>query len=111
MRLPIVASAPDGRRVSAPTIEFRLPDGSAHPYLLLSGVAQAVVAARALPDLGALLDRTTAAHVRAHPADGGRIPQGAPEIAAALDASRAVLEAGGVFPGNYLDLVTRALRS
>ena len=28
---------PDGRPVTPPTIEFRLPDGSAHPHLLLAG--------------------------------------------------------------------------
>jgi glutamine synthetase len=111
IRLPIVASAPDGRQVSAPTIEFRLPDGSAHPYLLLAGVAQALVESRALPGAEALLERTTAAHVREHPGDGARIPQGAREIATALDATRPVLEAGGVFPARYLDLLTGALRA
>ena len=110
IRLPIIATAPDGRQVSAPTIEFRLPDGSAHPYLLLAGVAQALVESRALPDFDALLERTAAAHVRAHPADGARLPHAPAEIAAALDGARAMLEAGGVFPARYLELVAGALR-
>lgn len=62
--------------MSATTIEFRLPDGSAHPHLLLAGVAQALVAAG---------------------------------IADVLATSRAMLEAGGVFPGGMMELVAAAL--
>jgi len=46
VRLPIVARTEDGRPVTPATVEFRLPDGSAHPHLLLAGVAQVMVAAR-----------------------------------------------------------------
>lgn len=111
IRLPIVATAPDGRQVSAPTIEFRLPDGSAHPHLLLAGVAQALVAQRGDAELDALLARTAAARVREHPGDAPRIPGAAAEIGEALARSRATFEAGGVFPGAYLGLVEASLRA
>ena len=42
VRLPMNATTEDGRVVSPPTIEFRLPDGSAHPHLVLAGAAQAM---------------------------------------------------------------------
>ena len=42
VRLPLVATTEENRRVGVPTVEFRLPDGSAHPYLLLAGIAQAM---------------------------------------------------------------------
>ena len=109
IRLPIVASAPDGRRVAEPTIEFRLPDGSAQPFLLLAGVAQALVEASGAGDLAALLERTAAAHVRAHPDDAPRLPRESREIAVALAAARPALEAGGVFPPTLLEMQVAAL--
>ena len=33
VRLPLAAATAEGRVVSPPTLEFRLPDGSAHPHL------------------------------------------------------------------------------
>jgi glutamine synthetase len=110
IRLPIVAKAPDGRLVSAPTIEFRLPDGSAHPHLLLAGVAQALAAGQASTELDALLSRTAAAHVRDNPGDAPPIPRERHEIATALAKARTMLEAGGVFPPTYLDLIRNALQ-
>ncbi len=110
VRLPIVATAPDGRLVSAPTIEFRLPDGSAHPYLLLAGVAQAMTAERGAPDLDALLARTAAAHVREHPGDAPKLPRSPAEIANALADPRNVFAAGDVFPAAYLELMAKHLR-
>ncbi len=111
VRLPIVASAPDGRQVSAPTIEFRLPDGSAHPHLLLAGVAQALVAARGVAGLGELLDRTSAAQVRRDPGGAPRLPLTRGEIAHALATTGPVLEAGGVFPATMMKQVVAALGS
>jgi glutamine synthetase len=111
VRLPIVASAPDGRQVSAPTIEFRLPDGSAHPYLLLAAVAQALVASRGVPGLDALLARTAAAQVRRDPGGAPRLPLSRAEIAGALATTRPVLEAGGVFPATMMDQVVAALNA
>lgn len=109
VRIPITAKASDGREVSPPTIEFRLPDGSAHPHLLLAGVAQALVAGRATPGLGELLERARAANVRANPSAARRLPMTPRDIATALADERSVLEAGGVFPASYLEQILATL--
>ena len=86
-----------------PTIELRLPDGSAHAHLLLAGMAQALALGRGLRDLDALLERT-AAHGEA--IDVTRMPQLPRDregVLAALAEARASLEAGGVFPPSVLD--------
>ena len=44
IRLPIQATTADGRAVTPPTVEFRLPDGSANTYLLLTGVVTVILA-------------------------------------------------------------------
>lgn len=98
VRIPLVPAAKDGQATAAPTIEMRLPDGSAHPHLLLAAAAQAVAFARGLPDLDALLERTAASRGGAIP-----IPRDAGEVRAALAAARGALEAGGVFPASMLD--------
>jgi glutamine synthetase len=102
VRIPILATHPDGRAVSPPTIEFRLPDGSAHPHLLLAGIAQAMVAGRSMPALDPLLDETQASRARA---DGGGapVPGSFRSVAAALREHRGAFEAGGVFPAATID--------
>ncbi len=110
VRLPIVPTDADGRPTSPQTIEFRLPDGSAHPHLLLAGVAQALVAGRLVPDLDALLARTTIT-VEGQATTENRVPLTFVEIADALAARRGVLEAGGVFTPNMLDRVIGLLRA
>jgi len=105
VRLPIVATAPDGRRVASPTIEFRLPDGSAHPHLLLAGVAQALVSGSETPDLEALLERTAAARAPREAGGVSGLPRSRREIADALVSARAMLDAGGVFPERMLAAV------
>lgn len=110
VRLPIVATAPDGRRVAEPTIEFRLPDGSAHPHLLLAGVAQALVSGRETPGLDALLERTSAANAGRSGEDGPRLPTTPREIADVLALTRPMLEAGGVFPPTLIERAMDALR-
>jgi glutamine synthetase len=106
VRLPMLATTEDGRAVAPPTIEFRLPDGSAHPHLVLAGVAQVMCEAAGEPeDLDALLERT-----RARRGTGGRpVPHDFPAVAVALGRARAVLEAGGVFPVALLDRALEAL--
>lgn len=113
VRLPLTATTADGRTVSPPTIEFRLPDGSAHPHLLLAGVAQAMLAGRSTPDLEALLARTSSqvASGTGARADGDRLPTSFPQIAELLETHRSVLEAGGVFPPGLLDQFLIVLRS
>ena len=45
--------------MSPETVEFRLPDGSAHPHLLLAGIVQAMIAGKEIEDIDALLDQTS----------------------------------------------------
>ncbi len=108
VRLPILATAESGRPVSPPTIEFRLPDGSAMPHLLLAGAAQAMAAAWAADDVDAVLARTA---VGAAAGGGTRLPRSFREVAERLRAERATLEGGGVFPPGYLDAVVERLES
>lgn len=103
VRLPITARAPDGREVAPPTIEFRLPDGSAHPHLLLAGIAQACVSGRATPDLDALLQATRSDVAHAGASVVTSLPTCAREVADALHAQRRVFEAGGVFPEGVVE--------
>lgn len=114
VRLPITAATAEGRVVSVPTIEFRLPDGSAHPYLLLAGVAQAMLAGKSTPDLEALLAGTSSAKrgpADAPVTDGDRLPGSFGAIGDLLAAHRAVLEDGGVFPPNLIDYFLQSMRS
>ena len=106
VRLPIVAAAADGRQVGRPTVEFRLPDGSALPHHLLAGIAQALVSAAAMGDVDELLERTNRDWEGAP-----SIPTDFGQVAAALRAAQAALEAGDVFPERlvprYLDALQR----
>jgi glutamine synthetase len=110
VRIPIVPTDAHGRPTSAETIEFRLPDGSAHPHLLLAGVAQAVVAGKSIPDPEGLLERT-AVTTRGSASKASRVPLTFVEVADSLVLSRAALEAGGVFTANLLDRVIALLRA
>jgi len=103
IRLPVVAMTPDGKRVSPPTVEFRLPDGSAHPHFLLAGVAQAVVLGANLENLDAILAETSAARAKVQPGGVTPVPKNRIEVATAARAARAALEAGGVFPPGLMD--------
>ncbi len=114
VRLPVIARTAEGRVVSPPTIEFRLPDGSAHPHLLLAGAAQAMLAGRSVPDLDALLARTAAPRgggQQVAASDGSRLPSSFREIADLLAAHRSVLEEGSVFPAGLIDQFITILRS
>lgn len=116
VRLPIVARDGGGRELSTPTIEFRLPDGSAHAHLLLAGIAQAMSAAAPGRALDALLDATAAGAGQADgavPGDGAAgvpgVPRGFREVAAAMRRDRAAYEAGGVFPAGTIEAVIERL--
>jgi glutamine synthetase len=109
VRIPIVPTDDAGRPTSPGTIEFRLPDGSAHPHLLLAGVAQAMVDGHATTDLDMLLERT-AVTAQGSAAMENRVPLTFMEIADAVEASRSALEAGGVFAPTMLNRVIAILR-
>ncbi len=109
VRIPIVPTDESGRPTSPETIEFRLPDGSAHPHLLLAGVAQAMVDGRASADLDVLLARTAVSAQGTSTAEH-RVPLTFEEIADAVEVSRPALESGGVFVPTMLDRVVATLR-
>ncbi len=113
VRLPLTATTAQGRAVSPPTIEFRLPDGSAHPHLLLAGIAQAMLAGRSTVDLEGLLQRTSTRATAQARADGNgaRLPSSFLEIAEMLVSHRAVFEEGGVFSPGLVDQFLTILRS
>jgi len=110
IRLPVVARDPEGRVVTPPTIEFRLPDGSAQPHLLLAGIAQGLVLGSRDEKLDSLLEETRAGMgqgaQRAEP-----VPRDFDEVALLLDRHRGDLEAGGVFPSNVVDRFERVLHA
>jgi glutamine synthetase len=110
VRIPIIPTDAAGRPTSPGTIEFRLPDGSAHPHLLLAAIAQSFVAGRTMSGIESILARTAVTAQSAVPSDH-RVPLTFPEVADALEASRGVLEAGGVFTANMLDRVVTLLRA
>jgi glutamine synthetase len=109
IRLPIVPTTAEGRSVSPATVEFRLPDGSADPYLLLAGVAQAMLLGRATDRIDDLLEASSAAEANAATAPASAVPRNPREVAEALSAARAVLESGGVFPSLVIDDATARL--
>ncbi|NIR43300.1 MAG: glutamine synthetase [Gemmatimonadetes bacterium] len=103
VRLPITATDQAGRQVTMPTIEFRLPDGSALPHLLMAGVAVAMLQSRKSGDLDELLQRTSASAAAAARDGVSRVPRSFAEVAEALTRHRASLEASGAFPATLLD--------
>jgi glutamine synthetase len=110
IRIPIVPTNAEGQPTAAETIEFRLPDGSTHPHLLLAGIAQAIVAGHAVPNPAELLART-AVTAEGASAAATRVPLTFGEVADEVDRSRDVLQAGSVFTPNLLDRVVALLRA
>jgi glutamine synthetase len=105
VRIPIRAASPDGATVTAPTIEFRLPDGAVHPHLLLAGVAQAMVAAAGRDDLDEVLVGSEAGK-----GSGESLPFDRASVAAHLESRRADFEAGDVVPAQLIDSELERLR-
>jgi glutamine synthetase len=109
VRLPFVPRDAEGRPALPETVEFRLPDGSAHTHLLLAGVAQAMCEGRATPDLDRWIEATAASPAAGAGTEAGAgtsgqgLPRNFGQVAGALGAARRVLEAGGVFPNAMLE--------
>lgn len=108
VRLPVEVRDAEGNRVAPPTIEFRLPDGSVHPHLLLAAVAQTFLAAGEPAEVDRLLEQSDASRESAE--GGGAIPSSAEEVARELFSSREIFEAGGVFPPAFVDRTLERLR-
>jgi glutamine synthetase len=107
VRVPIQPATEGGRRTSAPTVEFRLPDGSAQTHLLLAAAAAAMLAGMRTEGLLEILGAT-----RSDGSDSGRfrIPVTPAGVAGALEACRAELVTDGIFPGGFIDRIAAGLR-
>jgi len=110
VRLPVVATTEDGRPVAPPTVEFRLPDGSALPHLLLAGVSQAMVAGKRTADVAAVLERTSFRNPASVSEMTNRVPWNSIEVADALSTHREMLEDGGVFPVTLIERLIEHIR-
>jgi len=110
VRLPIVPKDVAGQAITAPTIEFRLPDGSALPHMLLAGAALAMLKGRDTPDLDVLLKRTSKTSAAAEAGGGLPVPLSFSEVADALEDQRNDLEKAGVFPREMVDHLLTNLR-
>jgi glutamine synthetase len=106
VRLPIQARSAEGDLETPPTIEFRLPDGSAHPHLLVAGVAQAMRYAGGLDDLR---ERVESSESGTEDEERRRLPVDRQEVALELLRCREWLEADGVLPPELLDATLRRL--
>lgn len=111
IRLPIVPHDEKGRAVCPETIEYRLPDGSAHPYLLLAGLAQAIVAGKQTPDLDEWINRTSVEAATKTAEGASPVPHTFAEVMKALETHRKIFEAGGVFPARQIECVLDGLRA
>ena len=107
VRLPIQARSEDGRFETPPTIEFRLPDGSVHPHLLLAGAAQSMLGAREVEEIDARLEATRAGGEDA--TAGGSIPLDRTEVGRELERVLEWMAAGEVFPPALLESTMRSL--
>ena len=103
IRLPLVAPGLAAGEGWPPTIEFRLPDGSAMPHLLLAGLAQALAHGRSIAVLDGLLARTASPPPPGATARPMELPRDQEGVASALAARRGALEAGGVFPAAVIE--------
>jgi len=103
IRLPIQARTEEGRVVTEPTVEFRLPDGSAHPYLVLAGIAQAFLLGRETENLEALLAATEVTNSEIPHGVAVQVPRNFEEVARELEEYSASLAAGDVFPPGMLE--------
>ena len=103
IRLPSRARDVEGRAVSPTTVEFRLPDGSAFPHLLLAGIALAAIRGSRTEALDDLLKATAASTISEGGGKAAPVPWSFREVATAVADHRDAFEAEGVFPAALLD--------
>lgn len=109
IRLPLVAKTSSGKLVAPATVEFRLGDGSAHPHLLMAGLAQAMRYGCTLMDTAIILEATNANLLEGRTAaTAAPVPKNFKEVAAELERHRGALSSGGVFPTIVVDALIQA---
>lgn len=100
-------SYPEG--VERPTIEYRSPDGSGYPHLLLAAVTMCAAEGVGSPDAVALARRLEVKHERAKDLEGfDQLPPTAVAAAHALARDRAFFEEQGM-SSHLIDIVIRKL--
>jgi len=109
VRLPVVPTDSTGRTVGKPTVEFRLPDGSALPHLLMAGAALSMIHGKETANLDELLERTNSRRRDKKTDATTRVPRSFEEVADAMMQYRGILASGDVFPTGYFDAVVEHL--
>ena len=108
VRLPVTTKDVSGTSVYPETVEFRLPDGSAFPHLLLAGIAQAACHAHGLTNRKEILESM---HCDVPALEQSqKIPAASDAVAELLEEERDVFEADGVFPATLIDTEIVKLR-
>lgn len=111
IRLPIVPTDSSGREVTPPTVEFRLPDGSAHPHLLLAGIGQALLIGAKDEKLEERLQAANFDTSQGKPGSAASVPHNFAEVADSLQAHRESLTSGDIFPPHVIDRMIEHLRN
>jgi glutamine synthetase len=104
VRLPIQSRTAQGDIRTPATVEFRLGDGSAHPHLLLAGIAQAFCHAYLMDDttLMEVVDHCRVHLGKSHdPLEA--VPRNQNDIAAILGAHSQIYAAGNVFHPSFIE--------
>ncbi|GBE29743.1 glutamine synthetase [bacterium BMS3Bbin04] len=110
IRLPMLALNAEGKPVSPPTIEFRLPDGSAHPHLLLAGIAQAFVAGKSMDDVDDFLKRSAVENASTGN-DVGKVPHNQTQVGEEVKKHSDALTAGGIFPEHVIEKIIKSFEA
>ncbi len=101
VRLPVTMPDSTGASAYPETVEFRLPDGSANPHLLLAGIAQAACATHGMSNRKDLMETLRSDALSDQAAQ--KIPSNSKEIASLLANDRAIYQAADVFPASLID--------
>ena len=105
VRLPIQSQTAAKEITTPATVEFRLGDGSAHPHLLLAGIAQSFVYAYHMDDKN-LLDVVNRCRAVKQDSSGNvliDVPRSAQEVGTVLDSHKPIYVAGGVFHPSFIE--------
>lgn len=113
VRLPIQSQTAKGEIITPATVEFRLGDGSAHPHLLLAGIAQSFVHAYHMDDNALLnvVNRCRAVHLDKRDVAWLHVPRSNREVATVLESHKKMYVDGGVFQPSFIEQHVSALSS
>ncbi|MDT8435219.1 MAG: glutamine synthetase [Gemmatimonadota bacterium] len=110
VRLPARVRTEQGRAVHPATVEFRLPDGSAAPHLLLAGVAVAMREGARSRELDEVLRSASVGEAKRNGGAAHPVPATFQDVVVALAEVRDRFEAEDVFPAGLVDRALADLR-